>query len=124
MCMLQAYISNVSMFQCFRGMLQVFYTDVAKIDLDVAFVAKVCTCMLQASVPNVSSIFQTYVASVSSAFFYMLQVLYLNVSKVDLVLHMLLGYIRMFQVFHLFQAYVVSVSFYFNSRCRGNTCCC
>jgi hypothetical protein len=104
--MLQAYISNVLMFQCFRGMLQVFYTDVTKVDLDIAFVAKVCTRMLQASVHNVSSVFQTYVVSVSSVFFYMLQVLHLDVSKVDLVLHMLLGYIRMFQVFHLFQTYV------------------
>jgi hypothetical protein len=55
--MLQAYISNVSMFQCFRVMLQVFYMDVAKVDRDVAFVAKVCTRMLQASVPNFSSVF-------------------------------------------------------------------
>ena len=41
-----------------------FNTDVAKVDQDVAFVAMVCTPMLQAFVPNVSSIFHTYVASV------------------------------------------------------------
>jgi hypothetical protein len=35
----------------------VFHTDVAKVDRDVAYVAMVCTCMLQASVPNVSSIY-------------------------------------------------------------------
>jgi hypothetical protein len=35
----------------------VFHTDVAKLDRDVAYVAIVCTRMLQASVPNVSSFF-------------------------------------------------------------------
>jgi hypothetical protein len=47
-----------------RGMLQVFHRDVAKVDRDVTFVAMVCTRMLQVFVPNVSSVFQTYVASV------------------------------------------------------------
>jgi hypothetical protein len=42
----------------------VFHTDVAKVDRDVAYVAMVCTRMLQSFVPNISSIFQTYVASV------------------------------------------------------------
>jgi hypothetical protein len=37
-------------FRCFRGMLQMFRTD-------VAYVAMVCTRMLQASVSNVSSVF-------------------------------------------------------------------
>ena len=41
--------------------MQVFHIDVVKVDWDVVMV---CTRMLQASVPNVSSIFQTYVASV------------------------------------------------------------
>ena len=41
-----------------------FHTDVVKVDQDVAYVAMVCTRMLQASVPNVSSVFHTYVASV------------------------------------------------------------
>ena len=45
-------------------MLQVFHIDVAKIDRDVAYVAIVCTRMLQAYVPNVSSVFQTYIANV------------------------------------------------------------
>ena len=40
-----------------------FHTDIAKVDRDVTYVAMVCTRMLQASVPNVSSVFQTYVAS-------------------------------------------------------------
>jgi hypothetical protein len=85
--------------------------DVAKVDGVVAYVAMVCTRILQASVSNVPSFFQTYVASVfiwmlrmccngfqvffhmflqmfqthvlsvSSVFFCMLQVLHLDVSK-------------------------------------------
>ena len=39
-----------------------FRMDVAKVDQDVAYV--VIVGMLQTSIPNVSSIFQTYVASV------------------------------------------------------------
>jgi hypothetical protein len=36
-------------FICFRRMLQVFYLDIAKVDLDVAYisVSGVCRCMLQ-----------------------------------------------------------------------------
>jgi hypothetical protein len=45
-------------------MLQVFHRDVAKVDRDIAFVAMFCTRMLQAFVPNVLSVFQTYVANV------------------------------------------------------------
>jgi len=39
-------------FKCFRGMLQVFYIDVAKVDRDVANVAMV----FQVYAPNVSSV--------------------------------------------------------------------
>jgi hypothetical protein len=38
-CMFQAYIFKS--FRCFRGTLQVFHTDVAKVDWDVAYVAMV-----------------------------------------------------------------------------------
>jgi hypothetical protein len=48
----------------FQSMLQVFHTDVAKVDQGVTFVAMVCTHMLQVSASNVSSVFQTYVTSV------------------------------------------------------------
>jgi hypothetical protein len=87
------------MFQMFHlfctRMLQVFYLDVAKVDLDVAY-----TCMLQAYISSVSYVrckgficmfhmfcngytrvflvFQTYVASI-----------HLDVTKVEPVLHML-----------------------------------
>ena len=42
---LKAHVASVH-FKCFRGMLQVFHTDVAKVDRDVAVVAMVCTRML------------------------------------------------------------------------------
>jgi hypothetical protein len=45
-------------FRCFRSMLQVFHTDVAKVDWNVAVAVVVhCIRMLQASVPTVSSVF-------------------------------------------------------------------
>jgi hypothetical protein len=50
---LKAHIANV----CFRGMLQVFYLDVAKVDPDVASVLEVCC-------KHLFKIFQTYIASV------------------------------------------------------------
>jgi hypothetical protein len=65
--------------------------------------------MLQAFIPNVSSVFyvrmlqvfQTHVSSVSSVFFCMLQVLYLDVSELDRdVAHVAI----------VFQLYVVKVS--------------
>ena len=90
-------------------MLQVFYLNVAKVDLDVAY-----TCMLQAYVSSVSYVcckcliwmlhtfamafkcFFRCFASVSevcckcfNCFGRMLQVFNLNVAKADLVLHML-----------------------------------
>ena len=57
---------------CFTQKLQVFHLDVAY------FLQWLHMCFL---------VFQTYVASVSSVFFCMLQVLHLDVSKVDRVLH-------------------------------------
>jgi hypothetical protein len=57
---LKAHGANVC-FKCFRGTLQAFYTDVAKVDRDVAYVASIsetcCKCfkyMLQAFVQNIS----------------------------------------------------------------------
>ena len=60
--MLKAHIANICFkyFRGFRGLLQVFHTDVEKVDRDVAMVVHVC-CKL---VTNVSPVFQTYVASV------------------------------------------------------------
>jgi hypothetical protein len=59
----------------------------------------------------------------------MLQVFHLNVAKIDLdvacvVMAIHACFKRIFQVFHLFQTYVVSVLFgSFKSRSRGSTCC-
>jgi hypothetical protein len=66
-----AYIAmaiHVCCFKCFRLMLQVFYLNVAEVDLDVAYVAKVIheyfKCMFQ-----IFHLFQIHVASVSFAYF-------------------------------------------------------
>ena len=63
---LKAHVASVT-FKCFtyfRGMLQVFYIDVAKVDRDVAYVAMVVhvCCKLLFSVFHI--LFLTYVASV------------------------------------------------------------
>jgi hypothetical protein len=55
-------------------MLLVFYQD-------VAYVCNVFQVFFQ--------VFQTHISSVSSIFFFMLQMLYLDVSKVDWALHMI-----------------------------------
>jgi hypothetical protein len=60
---LYTYVLSVC-HKCFiysRGLLQVFYLDVTKVDLDVAY-----TCMLQAYVSNVFRCFVCMFASVSS----------------------------------------------------------
>jgi hypothetical protein len=46
-------------FRCFRLMLQVFHLDVAKVDLDVAYVA-MATHMFQANISSVSSVLDVY----------------------------------------------------------------
>jgi hypothetical protein len=52
-------------FKCFRLMLQMFYLDVAKLDLDVAYVAvNIHSCFKRMF--QVFHLFQMYVASVSS----------------------------------------------------------
>ena len=69
-------------------MFQLFHADVAKVDRDVAIVVHICC---KRFIPNVSSVFcicmlqvfQTHASSVSSIFFCMLQVLHMDVSKVD-----------------------------------------
>jgi hypothetical protein len=64
---LYTYVCSVC-FKYFRLMLQVFYLNVAEVDLDVAYVAKVIheyfKCMFQ-----IFHLFQIHVASVSFAYF-------------------------------------------------------
>ena len=77
-------------------MLQVFYLNVIKVDLDIVY-----TCMLQVYVSSVSGVLSEcciclhLLSSVSDVwcncfgcFEHMLQVFYLNVVKVDIVLNM------------------------------------
>jgi hypothetical protein len=66
-------------FKCFKCILQVFYMNVTKVDRDVVFVGMVYTCMLQAFIPDVSSVFQTYVSSV---FIWMLHMFHIYVASV------------------------------------------
>jgi hypothetical protein len=105
---LYTYVSSVGSkcFTCFRRMLQVFHRDVAKVYLDVAYICeyfKFFIRMLQLFSSGclqwlhtlVSSFFWCF-ASVSdvcckcrcNCFGCMLQVFRLDVTKVDLVLHM------------------------------------
>ena len=87
-------------FICFRHILQMFYLDVAKVDLVLHMLQQL----------------QTYVASVCfkcfSCFRHMLQVFYLNIAYVAVAIHICCN--RMFQMFFIcFQMYVVaSVSCY------------
>jgi hypothetical protein len=68
MCALKLHVVSVY-FKCFRGMLQVFYIDVAKVDRDVAHVAMVFSSVYP----------QCFVC-----FRHMLQSFHLDVPKVDL----------------------------------------
>jgi hypothetical protein len=68
------------MFHVFSGVsyvcLQVFYLDVAYVYNGFQMLFK-----------RFSQVFHTFVSSVSSVFFYMLQLLHLDISKVNRVLH-------------------------------------
>ena len=84
-------------------MLQVFHVDVASVSCGCCkcrsrfcICCNSCTHMLQVSILNFICFLYTYVASVSNAYlkcficlFFMLQMLHLDVSKVDQLLHML-----------------------------------
>jgi hypothetical protein len=73
--MLQKYIwmlHNMHVFKCFRcyiRMLQVFYLDVAKQDLDVAYVVMAIHVCFKAYVSSVSSVFSRMLQSVSTRCF-------------------------------------------------------
>jgi hypothetical protein len=82
------YVSNVS--DVFRFMLQVFYLDVAKVDLDVAYVAMVIHVSFKYFIcfqTDVAYVVNGYVASVCSKCFIcfrrLLQLFHLSVTKVD-----------------------------------------
>jgi hypothetical protein len=94
--MFQVYLPNVS--SIIRRMLQVFYLDVAKIDLDVAY-----TCKLQVYVSSVSDV--SY--ECCKCFF---RTLYMFCN----------GYTRVFLVF---QTYVSSVSTVLDICCKYSSRC-
>jgi hypothetical protein len=86
--MIHVASSHFKYFRCFRGMLQEFHTDVAKVDHDVAYVAivvHICCkslspmfhlffrCMLQVCLYGCCIYFHTYVASVLSIYYVCLQ---------------------------------------------------
>jgi hypothetical protein len=82
----------------------VFYTDVAKVNQDVAYVARVVHVCCKLSVPNVSSVFSRRMLQVCLfrcciCFTPMLQVFYRDVAY---VLQYFFKYFRyIFRVFHL-----------------------
>ena len=69
-------------FKCFKRMLQVFYLDVAKLDLDV-----VCVCNGFQVFLGVLQVFSEVCCKCFNYFGRMVQVFQLDVAKVDLVLH-------------------------------------
>jgi hypothetical protein len=75
-------------FMCFSRMLQMFHLNVSNIDLGVALVTMAIHACFKCFI-----YFQTYVVK-----FHVVNV-YLDISKVDLVLHML--HTRMFQAYFL-----------------------
>jgi hypothetical protein len=82
-------------------MLQVFHTDVAKGGSGCYICCNGCTRMFQASVPNVSFVFHTHVASV---FIWMLHMFHTYVTSV------LCAYCICLQWFLFFQVFFASVS--------------
>jgi hypothetical protein len=66
MLLLKVHVISVCFkcFICFKGMLQVFYMDVAKVDRDDAYVAVVVHLCCKLLFPMFHLFFQTYVASV------------------------------------------------------------
>jgi hypothetical protein len=79
----------------------VFRTDVSKVDQDVAYVAIVCTRMLQASILNVSSVFQMHVASVFIWMLHMFHTYVVSVLSENV-------FIWMLRMFHTYVASVLS----------------
>ena len=75
----QTYVASV-----FVWMLHMFHTYVA----NILFGCCVCFIMVFKCFQVFLQVFRMYVSSISSAFRRMLQVLYLDVSKVDRLLHL------------------------------------
>jgi len=83
---LKMYVANIY-FMCFIGMLQLFHTDVAKVDRDVAHVTMVVHVCCKGLFPIFHQCFRMYVASMFLSgccirFTHMLQVFYLDITYV------------------------------------------
>ena len=95
-------------------MFQLFLVDVAKLDRDVTMVVHVCCKRLSPTFhlffTRMLQVFQAHVSRVSSVFFCMLQVLHLDVSKVDQ---------DVARVAMVFQLYVLNVSSILDVCCKG-----
>ena len=132
--MLQKYVSIIS--DVFRGILQVFHMDVAKIYRDVAHVAIVVHVCCKHLFQMLHLLFQTYVASglfgCCICFTHMLQEYVRNVSAV-----LVLCCNKCFNVasckyfiwmLHMFHTHVVSVCFksliYFRRMLHSSVSCC
>jgi len=114
---LKAHVASV----CFRGMLQVFHMDVAKLDRDVTYVAMVVLYVACVYSKCFIYFFRHMFASV---FTWMLHMFYLDVAYIlQLLFQAFFGcfykcFRCMLQVFELFGTYVASVSCgCFRSRC-------
>jgi hypothetical protein len=97
---------QVCSFMCFRGMLQVFHTNIANIDRNIAYVVMVIHICCKRISAIFHQFFQTYVASV---FISMLHMFHKHVVCFIWILRMFAMVFKcfckclrhMFQVFHL-----------------------
>jgi hypothetical protein len=109
---LKEHVANVCFecFRCFRCMLQVFYTNIAKIDWDVTYVAMVVYVCCKGLLPMFHLCFRTYVAYV---FIWMLHMFHTYVecvlSEYCVCLQRFSGVFGCF--FQVFQKHVASVCF-------------
>jgi hypothetical protein len=96
-------------FRCFRGMFQLFHTDVAKVDQDVAYVAMVIYVRCKRMSPMFHLFFQRYVASV-----FIWDVAYISHICCKCFIWMFAYVCNDFQLFlQVFQMHVSSVSSFF-----------
>ena len=107
--LLNAHVASVC-FECFRGMLQVFQMDVAKVNRDVAYVAMVVHVFRKGMLPMFHVFLDVYrkcvYLNVVYIFTHMMQVFYLDVAMFTMVSSVFRCFCKcfrnMFQMFHLF----------------------
>jgi hypothetical protein len=110
---LKEHVANICFecFRCFKGMLQLFYIDVAKVDWDVAYVAIVVHVCCKGLLP----MFHLCLSGCCICFTHMLHVFYLDVAYVCKGFEVFLGvFFKVSEAcckcaFQMFQTYVASV---------------